>query len=171
VTKSTFKTLWFTGGGLVATWLAVNPSPTTPHPLPLAATPRPGVVREVTLDDLNFLEARLRQHSGNGPLRPSARNPFRFGKVVAPEAPHPLAVTPAAAASTPRPQPSLNLSGIAERNTPEGRKRTAIIAGDGQLYLVTEGELVAGRYHVVTIDSDAVTLRDDDGTDTRLVLR
>ena len=57
---------------------------------------------------------------------------------------------------------------MAERQTPQGVKRTAIISGDGQLYLVTEGEMVAGRYRVVTVDSDAVTLRDDAGTELRL---
>jgi hypothetical protein len=70
---------------------------------------------------------------------------------------------------TPAP-PTFTLSGIAERNTPEGRKRTAIISGDGQLYLVGEGERVAGRYTVVTIDADAVLMRDQVGSELRLVL-
>ena len=67
-------------------------------------------------------------------------------------------------------QSPLTLSGIAGRNTPEGIQRTAIISGDGQLYLVTEGELVAGRLRVMTVDSDAVTLKDENGIETRLVL-
>jgi hypothetical protein len=68
-------------------------------------------------------------------------------------------------------QPSLILSGIAESRIPRGTRRTAIISGGGQLYLVTEGDMVAGRYRVVTVDSDAVTLRDDNGTDIRLSLK
>ena len=50
----------------------------------------------------------------------------------------------------------LKLSGIAQK----AGKRTAIISGDGQVYLVGEGDSVAGRYTVVTIDPEAVLLRD-----------
>ena len=117
-------------------------------------------------------ETALRDRAVNAPLRPSTRNPFRFAKRISPEAPRPSALVPSAVPSTPAPPPppSLSLSGIADRKTPEGRKRTAIISGEGQVYLAAEGDSVAGRYHVVTVDSDAVTLRDDDGTETRLIL-
>ena len=81
----------------------------------------------------------------------------------------PAAIAPAAPVAPPA--PSYTLSGIAERNTPEGRKRTAVISGAGQLYLVGEGEMVDGRYLVVRVDPEAVLLRDQTGTELSLVLR
>jgi hypothetical protein len=62
--------------------------------------------------------------------------------------------------------PVLKLSGIAQK----AGTRTAILSGDGQIYLVGEGESVAGRYTVVTIDPEAVLLRDAAGVEQRLVL-
>ena len=165
-TKSTLKTLWLTGGGLLATWLAVNPSTVTPPGSTLAVTPGATAVRQVTADDLNLQEATLRQHLGSVPLRPSSRNPFRFGSVSARETSRPTVVASAMAPALPAPEPSLSLS-LSGMFT-DGGKRTAIITGDGQLYLVKAGEQVAGRYRVVTVDSDAVTLRDDAGAETHL---
>jgi hypothetical protein len=169
MTRSTFKTFWLTGGGALATWLAVNPNTTTPAIKDAAALGRGAAIHDVTSDELAHEESSLRRRSGNSLLAPSTRNPFQFGKPAARErTPQPVA-TPAAllqALAAP-PRPSLSLSGIAT----DGAKRTAIISGDGQLYLVGEGEPVAGRYHVVTVDSDAVTLRSDDGEELRLVLR
>ncbi len=121
----------------------------------------------MTLDDLQLREADLRNHAGNAPMRPSTRNPFRFGKALAVQTRRPSTAAPAAVVPAPASQqPSLHLSGIAT----EGLKRTAIISGDGQLYLVRVGELVAGLYHVASIESDAVTLSGDDGSEIRLVL-
>jgi cytoskeletal protein RodZ len=167
MTKSTLNAL-LAGGGLLATWLAVNPNTTATRPRSsVAATTSTSAAREVSVDDLNLQEARLREHLGSAPLRPSARNPFRFGKAAASATPAHTAAAPAVAPTpSPAAQPPLSLSGIA---TDKG-KRTAIISGEGQLYLVTEGERVAGRYQVVSVDSDTVTLRDDTGGETRLFL-
>ena len=150
---------------MLATWVAVSPT-ITPVASNSAETSHGGVVRQVTLDDLQLREANLRDHAGSAPLRPSTRNPFRFRKTAAPQTPHRSEAPLAAAAVQAPPQPSFTLSGIAT----EGQKRTAIISGDGQVYLVKEGESVAGRYRVVSVDSDAATLRDDTGTEIRLVL-
>jgi hypothetical protein len=167
MTRSTLKTFWLTGGGLLATWFAVNPNTTRPVASDVADAARAGVAREVTLEDLTLQQSRLRAHIGNAPSRPSARNPFRFGKAMAAEVPHPSAPSAAvAAAPAPPPRPSMTLSGIAT----DGRTRTAIISGDGEVYLAKEGDGVAGRYRVVTVESDAVTLRDEAGVETRLVL-
>jgi hypothetical protein len=166
MTKTTVNAL-LAGGGLLATWLAVNPNTTTPPGANLATASRPpAAVRDVTMDDVNLQESRLREHLGNAPLRPSGRNPFRFGNGNAPRVPTQTAAAPAMAPVPPPAQPSLSLSGIAS----DKGKRTAIITGEGQLYLVTEGEQFAGRYRAVAVDSDAVTLRDDAGTETRLTL-
>ncbi|HEV3217981.1 MAG TPA: hypothetical protein VGZ27_19805 [Vicinamibacterales bacterium] len=172
MTKPTLKAL-FVAGGLLGTWLAVTPSDTTPGRSRIAAAERPAAIRESTADNLVSQEARLRDHAGSVPLASSKRNPFRFGSrkpdgVV----PQQGSAAPVIAAAPPAPpRPDLNFLGVAESKTPQGTRRTAIISGGGQLYLVTEGEPVAGRYRVVTIDSDAVTLRDDSGTDLRLSLK
>ena len=62
--------------------------------------------------------------------------------------------------------PVLRLSGVAQKDG----IRTAIIAGDGQVYLVGEGDSLAGRYTVVKIDPEAVLLRDASGAEQRLIL-
>jgi hypothetical protein len=169
MTKSTFNSLWVTGAGLLATWLAVSPNNTAPARSAPAQAERPAAVREETAEDLNAQASKLSEHLAKLPLRASTRNPFRFSQV--PQASHPPAANGAAAplAPGPPPPPSLVLSGIAERKTPQGQTRTAIISGDGQLYLVTEGESVAGRYRVLKVESDAVVLRDEAGVETRLV--
>jgi len=152
------------GGGLLATWLAVTPT-TRPERSTLAVTPTTSTVREPRLEDLNVQEIRLRDHLAAAPLRPSSRNPFRFGKAPVRETPRPVAVAPTIAPAPPV-QPVLSLSGIFT----DKATRTAVITSDDQLYLVKEGELVAGRYSVVTVGPDAVTLRDASGAETRLFL-
>ena len=169
MTKSTLKALWLGGGGLLATWFAVTPSD-TPGKAKITVV-EPAAIHEVTADNLIAQEARLREHAGGVPLADSTRNPFRFGSQKAADVSPSSGAPPMAAApaSPPPPvQPSLRLFGMAESKTPQGTKRIASISGDGQLYLVTEGEMVAGRYRVITVDSDAVTLRDDAGTELRL---
>jgi hypothetical protein len=170
MTKSTLKALWLGGGGLLATWLAVTPTDTAPGKSRVAVAERPVVIHESTADNLVAQVARLRDQAGNVQLASSTRNPFRFGSSKpAGTMPQPGSAAPVVSAAPPAPaQPSLSLSGIAERKTPQGNERTAIISGAGQLYLVKEGEMVAGRYRVVSVDSDAVTLRDDNGTEIRL---
>jgi hypothetical protein len=166
MTKSTWNGL-LAGGGLLATWLAVNPTTTTPPASNVSATTGASAVRDVTADDLNVQAEKLTEHLGSVAQRPTGRNPFRFGRSTPAKAPAAVAIAPIAAPVAPQPvQPSLSLSGIAT----EKGKHTAIITGDGQLYVVKEGDPVAGRYRVVTVDGDAVTLRDDAGAEMRLLL-
>ena len=72
-------------------------------------------------------------------------------------------------------QPSLvlfKLIGFAEDPGPAGATRTAIISGQGQLYLVKAGETVASIYRVGTMSSDSVELLDSTGGATvRLVFK
>jgi hypothetical protein len=179
ITKTTIKALKavVAGGGVAATWFAVGPSHGAPSASVQTSVQRPAARVEITAEDLNTQATKLREHL-NGQLSPSTRNPFRFGsaKSVASHAGHSSAPrsSATAVASMPPvapPPPSYTLAGIAERNVPEGRKRTAVISGDGQLYLVTEGQVVGGRYTVVRVDAEAVLLRDQDGTDLTLRLR
>ncbi len=64
------------------------------------------------------------------------------------------------------PAPVITLAGIAQT----AGKRTAIITIAGQLYLVREGDSLAGRYAVVKIDAETVLVRDTNGAEQRLVL-
>jgi hypothetical protein len=63
-------------------------------------------------------------------------------------------------------QPGLalfKLIGVAEDPGPEGVSRTAIISGQGQLYMVKEGETVAWVYRVGRMSGESVELLDTTG--------
>ncbi len=172
MTRTTIKTLWFAGGGLLATWFAVTPTQPPSARLTANATTRAAEMGKPPFDELTAQGGRLRQHLETMPSKLSTRNPFRFGgkPVAAPSAAKPVVeAQPAAVAPQPQ-QPTWRLSGIAEQRVDKTTVRTAVITGEGQLYLVREGDAVAGRYRVSTIDSDAVTLRDDSGGEMRLAL-
>ncbi len=177
ITKTTLKAV-IAGGGVMATWFAVAPNHGAPAPV-AAPVERSAAAHETAANELNVLAKKLRERARGGELRASTRNPFRFGtgKTTTPGASRvggsSMTLPAAIALSTPvaPPAPSYTLSGIAERNTPEGRKRTAVISGGGQLYLVGDGETVGGRYLVVRVDPEAVLLRDQTGTELSLVLR
>jgi len=178
ITKTTINALKVVvaGGGVVATWFAMGPTHGTPPTSAAPSAPRPAAVREVTAEELNTQATKLRDHL-NGELSPSKRNPFRFGSAK-PAASNTgpsraeRSTVPAIALPMPvTPPPNYTLAGIAEQNAPEGRKRTAVISGEGQLYLVTEGQAVGGRYTVVRVDAEAVLLRDQSGAELTLALR
>jgi hypothetical protein len=169
MTRTTFKALWFSGGGILATWLAVSPAPDN-----MAATTSPSAARRssspahATAEELNAQATRLRERTTALALRPSTRNPFAFNtrKIVPRAAIAPAdspALVPMIAVQA---GPALKLSGIAQK----AGKRTAILSGDGQIYLAGEGDSVAGNYVVVKVDSDAVHLLDRAGVEQRLVL-
>jgi hypothetical protein len=171
MTRTTFKALWFGGGGVLATWLAVSPNTGVPPNAPSAAVRRSTSSSGPVAEELNAQATRLRERTAALALRPSTRNPFRFSvaKPAAPlETPRERGVPPAVEPAIPMApsDPVLKLSGVAQR----AGTRTAIITGDGQIYLAGEGDSVAGRYTVVGIDPEAVLLRDAAGAEQRLVL-
>ena len=171
MTRTTLKALWFGGGGILATWIAVSPNTGVQPTTPATAVRRQAVEKEPTAEELNLQAARLRNRSAAAAIRPSTRNPFRYGARTssASSAPRERSVQPAVVEPVIPAAPAgpvLKLSGIAQK----AGKRTAILSGDGQVYLVTEGDSVAGRYTVVTIDPEAVLLRDAAGVEQRLVL-
>jgi type II secretory pathway component PulC len=172
VTRTTLKALWVGGGGILATWIAVSPKQGVP-----GSTTAPAPVRqsaaasEPTAEALNAQATRLRERTAAVTLRPSTRNPFRYKssstrRPTISDAPQlqPAPITPPAPAVPTG--PVLKLSGIAQKDG----KRTAIIAGEGQVYLVGEGDSLAGRYTVVKIDPEAVLLRDASDAEQRLIL-
>ncbi len=171
MTRTTLKALWFGGGGILATWLAVSPNHGVPAHSPAASVRRPASEKEPTAEELTSQASRLRNRSGAAELRPSTRNPFKYSSTKssarsAPRERHIEAAASAPAVPAAPLGPFLKLSGIAQN----AGKRTAIISGDGQIYLANEGDSVAGRYTVVTIDPEAVLLRDAAAVEQRLVL-
>ena len=162
---------------LAAAWAARRVSPA------LSADPRPAraVATDIVPLPAHGILAqadRLRAHLASpGPFRPPSRNPFRFYEPPLPPAPAPRkngpALTTAVAERAERAErPEMKLEGIAEDRAVDGVvRRTAIISAMTQLFFVTEGERVAGRYEVVHITPDAVQLKDADGNAFVLALR
>jgi hypothetical protein len=159
-------------GGALAAWLAGAATSNREMPAPLALRSVPIDARGVELaGEVAKLHDRLRPTAA--PRQPG-RNLFAFHVApVAPAAEEPPkpALVEAPAPKAPA-QPTLKLSGIAEDPGPDGPVRLAIISGDGQLFMVKEGEAVTSRYRVVKISADVVELGDlGDGTTRRLALK
>ena len=101
-----------------------------------------------------------------------ARNAFRFGElprpVEQPSAPS-LSEAPPAVAAPPR--LPYGFAGLATTVENGVAQRTAILSSLQGVSLVKEGDMVDGRYRVVSITDEAVTLESaGDGTQTTLQL-
>jgi hypothetical protein len=167
MTRTTLTALWFGGGGILATWLAVSPNHGVPSSSPPASVGQPSASTQPGAEQLNAQAERLRERSAAGGLRTTTRNPFQFTRrsnSVSP-AQH-TDVQPMAAPELPVAPPPLTLSGVAEK----AGKRTAIISSGAQIYLAAEGDSLAGRYTVVKVDPSTVLVRDADGSERRLTL-
>ena len=106
--------------------------------------------------------------------RTPGRNLFTFRAAARALPPPPDLRRPALTEFTPAPiaLPSLKLSGLAEDAGADGPIRIAFIAGEGQLFMVKEGDTVAPRYRVAKISADVVELTDvNDNSIRRLALR
>jgi hypothetical protein len=174
MTKTMLKAIWFGGGGVIATWLAITPNQHAPGGAPTAEAQPAGTISTLNADDVRAQADRLKTRRSAEALRTPTRNPFRFGtpkpstpkREPEPKAPMPMLVP---APATPL-APMLKLDGIAAKTTSGGLSRTAVISSEGQIYVVREGDAVAGRYTVVAIDPEAVLLRDTAGVELRLAL-
>jgi hypothetical protein len=165
-------TIVVVGGALLA-WLAGAATSNR------AIVPPPIVQRtpiEMRGEELAREIARLQER-----LRPTTtprqpgRNLFSFHAATARAARMaPIVAAPAIVEAPPAlpALPALKLAGIAEDEGPEGPMRTAVISGQGQLFLVKEGESVLQRYRVTKISADVVELIDlEDNSIRRLALR
>jgi hypothetical protein len=160
---------------LLATWLA-NASGVSAPPDPPAPQTRPAISSTQALaDDVQAQTARLRGRLASAPApRTPARNPFAFAS----RAERPIAAstrtapTLEAAPALP-PEPPLQLVGVAEQETGGATVRTAMITADSdELFMLTIGASLGGRYRVAAISSDAVELSDlVTGGTRRLALR
>jgi hypothetical protein len=170
---------YFGGGMVLLAWLASAAG--VPSPAGQNVTIRP-VPDPPSLDalasDVQSQAVRLRQRLASAPAPKSPlRNPFSFDSrdVAKPRAPRPapepttgVSLVESLVAELP-----LTLLGLAEKQTPDGPKRTAIVGGAAdELFMVGDGDELAGRYRVVAIGADAVELKDLlTGATRRLVLR
>ena len=103
------------------------------------------------------------------------RNLFTF-RAVAARSVAPVSDAPRAAITELPPVaialPPLKLSGLAEDAGADGPVRIAFISGEGQLFMVKEGDTVTARYRVAKISADVVELTDlIDNSVRRLALR
>ena len=160
-------------GAVLIAWLAG--AMTSTHPIP------PAAIVEQTPIEKRGAELAIeieRLHERLAPAvapRTPGRNLFSFRAAAPrPVAPLPPAASRAALSELPAPMalPSLKLSGIAEDAGPDGPVRIAFIAGEGQLFMVKQGETVTPRYRVARISADVVELTDViDNSVRRLALR
>ena len=161
-------------GGALAAWLAGAATSNRSIAPPIVVPAAPIEARGAELaNEIARLHERLRPTAT--PRQPG-RNLFVYhapeprAAAIAPAAPKP-ALTEPLPALTP-PQPLLKLAGIGEDAGPDGPLRVAFITGEGQLFMVKEGESVTSRYQVTKISADVVELRDvTDNTVRRLALR
>ena len=160
------------GGAALIAWFAAAATSNRDLPPPVIVARSPVDVKGADLaKEIERLHERLRPEAT--PRQPG-RNLFTYHSVPPPrpaivEAPK-AALTEAPTAATPL--PPLKLDGIAEDAGADGVVRTAIIAGEGQLFLVKEGDAVGSRYRVTKIAATVVELVDSvDGSTRRLPLK
>lgn len=165
------------GATLLAAWL--SSAATEQDPLPSPTAPQETSAADPIGFDVQAQAARLRAKLASAPVpKQPSRNPFAFAgrelprdrEVHAAAVPEP---EPLAAGAPIDAEPALALVGMAEKQGPKGPLRTAVIAGEGdEVFLVTEGQEVAGRYRATAIAADAVELQDlSTGAIRRLVLQ
>jgi hypothetical protein len=159
-------------GALIA-WLAG--AMTSNHTIPsVAVTPRGAVEQHGAALAIEI--ERLHERLAPAVTPRASRNLFSFHAPARPAAPAPAPSLPRPALTEIAPPrialPSLKLSGVAEDPGPDGPVRIAFIAGEGQLFMVKEGETVTPRYRVAKISADVVELTDSiDNSVRRLALR
>lgn len=162
-------------GAALAAWFSAAMTPARPRMISETVAPGPIEARGAALaSEIARLHERLRPQEA--PREPT-RNPFAFRRarrgasasVAAMAAPEPAAL--------PATRLALTLAGLAEETGDANAApiRTAIISGNGQLFLAKEGDTVADRdilYKVGTIAADSVELTDvRDGSRRRLTLK
>src|SRR4051812_42434284 len=165
------------GATLLIAWLASAAAVSRVRYTPRVERRPSDLVRlDTVAADVQSQAVRLRTRLAAAPAPdPPRRNPFTFAvrepavRAVA-AARIPALAMPAAAAE---PDLVIELVGIAEQKTDAGLKRTAMIGAPGdQLFMVTDGQEVAGRYRVSAVGADAVELQDLlTGATRRLALR
>jgi hypothetical protein len=164
------------GFALLAAWLASAASTSLRRETPARVQSGPAApTTEMLAAEIQSQAERLRQRLAVAPApKQPARNPFAFRVQDPPLAP-PVAAPIQTFAPLPAapPEPMLTLIGVAEDRGANGPVRTAMLADDrDELFMVTVGESVMGRFRVDAIGVDAIQLTDlSTGTVRRLALR
>jgi hypothetical protein len=165
------------GATLLLAWLASAAGVSRAHPA-ARLEQRPGdlVQLDAIASDVQSEAARLRTRLAAAPApAASRRNPFSFAapETAAHRSGPPAQLPPAATVVPVVPELVIEFLGIAEQKTEAGTVRTAMLAApDDQLFMVTEGQEVGGRYRVSAIGADAVELNDlITGSTRRLALK
>src|SRR4051812_37885159 len=165
------------GATLLIAWLASAAGVSRVHSSPpVERRPSDLVQLDAVAADVQSQAVRLRTRLAAAPAPDSSRrNPFMFvmrEPAVRRAAPHAIALEKMPAAPA-EPDLVMELMGVAEQKTDAGLKRTAMIGAPGdQLFMVSEGQEVAGRYRVSAVGADAVELQDLlTGATRRLALR
>jgi len=160
---------------VLVAWLAsasgVSAPPESPAPQPRSAV----ASTQALADDVQTQTARLRGRLASAPApRSPARNPFAFAeRARRPAVEHATVASSSDASPTLPPEPPLQLVGVAEQQTAGATVRTALVTADSdELFMLTVGASLGGRYRVTAIGSDAVELNDlVTGATRRLTLR
>jgi hypothetical protein len=172
-------TLYIGGGSLLVAWFssAASVSLMRTPPRACGAGPSGSAPTDGVAEAVQTQTRRLRQRLATAPLpQQPLRNPFAFRpapvSTPAPMRGRAVAETAAIEPSIPE-EPRLELVGIAEKRTPDGPVRTAMIATESSdLLMMGIGGEVLGRYTVAAIDGDGVTLTEvATGRTRRLVLQ
>jgi hypothetical protein len=160
---------------VLAAWLATAAGLTVAPAQQEPPAPVSSAHAQQLADEIQVQATRLRERLAAAPVpRQPFRNPFAFAPRIAATTRRAVSPAPAVdAADAPPPEPPLQLVGVAERKTDTGSIRTAMITADSdELFMLTEGETLGGRYRVKAVTETAVELIDlVTGASRRLVLR
>jgi hypothetical protein len=165
-------TIIFVVCAAVAAWFSAAMTPSGPSPAIVLTPPAPVDISGAALAaEISRLHERLRPDTAP---RERTRNLFAFRSAArpAPIGKVPQAASDGRAATVPAVLPSLTLAGLAEDAAPNGPVRTAVVSGDGQVFLVKEGEIFSVRgvtYRVATISANSVELVDVSDGQSRML--
>jgi hypothetical protein len=146
-------------GAFAATYLMSSPTTEVARPATAAASRSARqVAAETDIEALaDRLQVRLRTDTS---VRTSGRDPFRFqARAVRPPVVAPPPVPVAAEPLPPPPLPVLSLSGVAVDVVDGTPQRSAVLSAPAGVFIVREGDPVAGLYTVVSIGEESIELQ------------
>ncbi len=164
------STVFVSGAGLLATWLASVPAP-APTPVQTSASApaaRPASAPTAVSSEIAYEADRLeRRNTARDDYDRPARNLFRFGPVrslarttAVAARPVPIDVNLAPAV----PQLAVHLSGVAMDRVGDRDVWTAILSTPAGLLLAHQGDEITGGWTIATIEAESVALTRPDGS-------
>ena len=151
----------------------------TPGARPEAATtvvardpaPRKSTPPVLTVPDVKLAALRAAQDAQPAD---SVRNPFQLKPRPAPPPPPPLPPTNRAGGTgespdQPPPPPPITLKFVGLVNPGGGAGKIAVLSGGGDVFYGREGDIIDGRYRIVSIGTESVVVAYVDGRGTRKI--